>query len=91
MEIPRGGGWQKQTFLKKSMECPKGVGERGQTQNPSVGGLDIFWNHTLQESCCTLFIGSPPNFPTLNCADYMGECVLQHGRNALSVYQEKLI
>ena len=45
LEIPGGGGFTKDP---PGTEIPEGVGGGGvQIKEPSVGGMDIFWNHTM--------------------------------------------
>ena len=43
MEIPGGGG---SNVKPSEMENPRGWGVK--LEKPSTGGMDIFWNHTLQ-------------------------------------------
>ena len=48
MELPRGGGGDGEGVAKAKV-CKEGW-EGAKPKKPSVGGMDTFWNHTIQES-----------------------------------------
>ena len=57
MEIPGGGGKSRQAHWNG-----KSWGVGAQTgKNPRVGGMDIFWNHTIHQ-----YLKSETNFSVLN-------------------------
>jgi len=47
MGISREGGFQKHNNLKESMTLNRNFQRSGGVSNPSVGGIDIFYNNKI--------------------------------------------